>query len=114
MQPTAVPHLCAWSRLARPEKDRAGKDPAEAVSQAAVVRSVLGKAPLVENLTGTFKLHGAGLLADGLGCDPQGNETVLTEGHAVVRVADDLQEEPSVASGIPERSVRQTPDRQPA
>jgi hypothetical protein len=78
------------------------------------VRSILGKPPLVENLTGTFKLHGPGLLADSLGRDPQGDEMVLTEGHTVIRVADDLQEEPSVAPRIPERPVRQTPDRQTA
>src|SRR5262245_29132155 len=78
----------------------------KAVSQAAVVRSILGKAPLVENLIGAFKLHGASLLADSLRRDPQGDETVLTEGHAVVWVADDLQEEPPVAPGIPECPVR--------
>ena len=41
------------------------------------MRSVLGQAPLVENLTGTFKLHGPSLLTNSLGRDPQGNETVL-------------------------------------
>src|SRR5215813_6746471 len=35
-----------------------------------------GPGPTVENLTGTFKLHGPVLLADSLGRDPQGNETV--------------------------------------
>ena len=64
------------------------------------MRSILGEAPFVKNLTGTLKLHGP--LADSLGRDPQGDEAVLAEGHAVVWRANDLQEEPPVAPGIPE------------
>ena len=113
MQPTAIPDFRLSHRFAGAEEDGAAEDPTESVGQTAVVRSVLRQSPLVQNLTGTLELDRPALLAHGLGGNPQRDQSILSERQAVVRMADDLEEEAPVPPRMPEGAVNRTADWEP-
>ncbi len=67
-----------------------GKYPLEAVDYAPVVASVFRKAKEFEHLRSTMEVNGPALLPEGESCYPDGDETILAEGQAEVRVGDNV------------------------
>jgi len=62
------------------QESRSGKDSLETLHDAAIPLAVLEEVKEVEHLGGSAKSHNPAALAKGEGCDPDGNEPVLTVG----------------------------------
>ena len=75
------------------EKDCGREDPLKASDEAAIVRAVLREVKEIEHLSRRSKLNGPALLLQGERGHPDGYQSVLTEGKAVVRMSGDVQEE---------------------
>src|SRR5215831_11027690 len=79
-----------------------GKNPPKALQEAAVMGTVLGKLEEVQHLSGSPEANGAALLLQGQGCDPDGDQAILSVGQAELRVGDDLKEELAAVTGVEE------------
>ena len=88
--------------LFRTEEDRRGKDTLEALHHAAIIAAVLGEPEELQHLSGACEMHGAALLPEGKGSNPDGYEAVLAKGQTEVGMADNVKEEPSVAPSMNE------------
>ena len=86
--------------IARAEKDGGREDPLEAFHDAVVSFSVFEEAEEVEHLGRGAETDAPASLAQRQGGHPDGNETVLAEGQAELRMPRDLEEELAVASRV--------------
>lgn len=82
------------------EKDGSRKDPLESFHNAAVSFAVLKEMEEVKHLGGRPKSDNPAALAQGQGGNPNCNEPVLAVRKPKLWVADDLEEEFSVAAGV--------------
>jgi hypothetical protein len=99
--------------LVRAEKDGCAKDPFKSADQPPVFLATLMHAESVEHFTCAPKPDDRTLLLHCEGRQKNGHNAVLTERHAVVRVAGNLEHELPVATLVQELAFRQPADRQP-
>jgi hypothetical protein len=71
MDPGAIPDLRPAAIVAGSEENGTGKDPFECVRQSAVVFTVGGQSPLIQDLSGAFKFDDRALFAYRLGGQPE-------------------------------------------
>jgi len=64
----------------RSEEDRGGEDSLESAFHSPVLRAVLAQPEVIEKLRGAVEMKGGALLLEGEGCQPDGNEPILTVG----------------------------------
>jgi hypothetical protein len=70
----------------RSEEDCGGEDSLEGGFHSTVLRAVLAQSEVVEELRGAVEMKGGALLLQGEGCQPDGNQAILTV--RVNRIAD--------------------------
>jgi hypothetical protein len=82
------------------KESRSGKDSLKTLHDAAIPLAVLEEVKEVEHLGGSAKPHNPAALAKGEGCDPDGNEPVLTVRHSELRMGNELKEEFAISAQI--------------
>ena len=80
------------------EEDGRCEDSLKALNNSPVMATVGSEAEEIEHLKGSLKVDGAALLLDGESGYPNGDQPILAEGQAKLRVRRDLQKELSVPS----------------
>lgn len=114
VKPSSVNDRTAAGVIFGAEKDRGAEDAVEALDDSAVVAPVLGEAKEVEYLSSTLKTNDPAPLLNGERCYPDGNEPVLAEGQAELRVAGDVEKESSVAPRVNELRTGRSAQWNPA
>jgi hypothetical protein len=97
-----------------PEEDRRREDAMEALHNSAIMAALLGELEEVQHLSGAFEVNDAAFLLNSERRYPDGNEAVLAEGRAKLRVASDIQKESSVAARVNQVRSRRMAKRNPA
>jgi len=82
------------------EQDGGSKDPLKAVDETPVVKAVFRKLEEFEDFGGALEMDGATLLFHGEGCDPDRNETILTERQTEVWVSRHLKDELAIPAAM--------------
>ena len=72
------------------EEDGGRENPLKACYEAAIVRTILGQVKEIEHLGRGGKLNGSAPLLQREGGDPDGDQSVLTEGQAKIRMSSKL------------------------
>lgn len=84
------------------EEKGGGKESLEAFDHSSVISAVCREMEEGQHLRGILKMDGAASLLYGQGCDPDGNQPVLAEWQAIVRMGNDVKEEFAVAPTMDE------------
>ena len=80
------------------EEDGRCEDPLKALNNSPIMTTVGSQAEEIEHLEGSVKVDGLASLLDGQSGYPNGDQLILAEGQAKVRVRRNLQKELSVPS----------------
>jgi hypothetical protein len=99
-KPGPVEDQLALGFVVGSKESRSGKDSLETLHDAAIPLAVLEEVKEVEHLRGSTKPHNPAALAKGKGCDPDGNEPVLTVGHSELRMGNEMKEEFAISAEI--------------
>lgn len=98
-------HQAAADRLVfRAEEDGRGKNPLKTLYHSSVIATILGESEELQHLRGAIEMDRTALLPKGEGCYPDGDEAILAEGQAKIRMCDNLQEEftvPALVKDLP-------------
>lgn len=100
VEPGPIEDKLAIGFVAGSEEDGGGEDPLEALHHAAVPLAILEKMKEIEQLGSGAEPYNAATLAQCQGGDPDWNQPVLTVGQAKLWMADDLEEEFTVTTGV--------------
>ena len=84
--------------ILRAEEDGRCEDSLKALNNSPIMATVGSEAEEIEHLMGSLKVDGAAFLLDGESGYPNGDQSILAEGQAILGVRRDLQKEPSVPS----------------
>ena len=100
MKPSPVEDQLTLGFVVGSKESRSGKDSLETLHDAAIPLAVLEEVKKVEHLVGSAKPHNPAALAKGKGCDPDGNEPVLSVRHSILRMSNELKEEFAISAQI--------------
>jgi len=95
-------HKNLVSHPIRSEEYRGGKDSLEGYSDSTVLRAILWKMEIFEQLSWTIEMEGARLPRVGESGEPDRNEAILAIRQSKPRVGGDFQEKAAVATSIDE------------
>lgn len=114
MEPGPVKERFAAGVVIGAKENRRGKDSLEAFDHSSVISAVCRKMEEGQHLDGVCKVDGAASLLDGEGGDPDGDQSVLAEGQAIVGMGNDVKEEFAIASTMNELGGRWPAKRESA
>lgn len=98
--------------ILRAEEDGRCEDSLETLNHSPIVATVGSEPEEIEHLEGSVKVDGAAFVLDGESSYPNGNQSILAEGQAKLRVRRDLQKELSVPSRMGQLTGLRAAERQ--